>query len=227
MKGHSMSANPDATAIPAPRLGEQFDDLEQQKSTCQMGMWVFLGTEIMLFGGLFLAFTATRQAFPLAFELGSRHTDFWLGTTNTAVLLISSLTMALAVSASEKGKRKQLLLLLLLTMLLGIAFMGIKGYEYYDDWTKHEVPGLNFHWTEAEPQHAQLFFLFYFFMTGLHAIHLTIGIGIVGVVALLSWRRGYNAEYHTPVEITGLYWHLVDIVWVFLYPLLYLNGRHG
>ncbi len=222
-----MSANSDATSIPAPLLGEQFDDLEQQKSTCQMGMWVFLGTEIMLFGGLFLAFTATRYAFPLAFELGSRHTDFWLGTLNTAVLLVSSLTMALAVSASERGKRKQLLRLLLLTMLLGIAFMGIKGYEYYGDWQKGEIPGTAFHWTEAEPQHARLFFLFYFFMTGLHAIHLTLGIGIVGVVAFLSWRRGYNAAYHTPVEITGLYWHLVDIVWVFLYPLLYLNGRHG
>ena len=193
-----------------------------------MGMWVFLATEIMLFGGLFLGFTATRQAFPLAFELGSRHTDFWLGTINTAVLLMSSLTMALAVSASEQGKRKQLVALAAADDAAGHRVYGHQGVRILrrlDRSTKS--PALNFHWTEAEPQHAQLFFLFYFFMTGLHAIHLTIGIGIVGVVAFLAWRRGYNAAYHTPVEITGLYWHLVDIVWVFLYPLLYLNGRHG
>ena len=138
----------------------------------------------MLFGGLFLTFTVTRLMFPLAFELGSQHTDFWLGTLNTAVLLVSSLTMALAVTKAEQGRRRPLVLLLLLTMLLGILFMGIKGYEYYTELDKPEVPGLNFHWTEAQPQHAQLFFLFYFFMTGLHALHLTIGIGIVGVVCV-------------------------------------------
>lgn len=222
-----MSAGAKIAPEASHRLSEQFDDLSQQNSTRQMGMWVFLGTEIMLFGGLFLAFTATRHAFPLAFHLGSRHTDFWLGTINTAVLILSSLTMALAVAASEEGKRKPLVLLLLLTLALGALFLGIKGYEYYGDWQKGEIPGAGFHWTEAEPLHVQLFFLFYFFMTGLHAVHLTIGIAVVAVVAFLAWRRGYNAAYHTPVELTGLYWHLVDIVWVFLYPLLYLNGRHG
>ena len=211
---------------PTPVLGEQFDDLEQQKSTTELGMWVFLATEIMLFGGLFVGYTAYRQAFPQTFALASRHTDFWLGTINTAVLLTSSLTMALAVAAAKEGKRKAQILLLLATLLLGLAFLGIKGYEYYDDWTKHEIPGLNFHWTEADPQRAQLFFLFYFFMTGLHALHLTIGISLVALIAFLALRRGYNTAYNTPVEVTGLYWHLVDIVWVFLYPLLYFGGRH-
>ena len=217
-----MSKSSDSAVVP----GEQFDTLEQQDAASQMGMWVFLSTEIMLFGGLFLGFTATRLAYPLAFQLGSRHTDFVLGTLNTAVLLLSSLTMVLAVSASHQGKRRPLVLWLLLTLALGTLFMGIKGFEYYGDWQRHEIPGVNFVWNEAEPQHVQLFFLFYLFMTGLHAIHLTIGIGVVAFITFVAWRRGYNAAYNTPVEVTGLYWHLVDIVWVFLYPLLYLNGRH-
>jgi cytochrome c oxidase subunit 3 len=217
-----MSESSDTPVV----LGEQFDTPEQQDAVAQMGMWVFLSTEIMLFGGLFLAFTATRLAFPLAFQLGSRHTEFVLGTANTAVLLLSSLTMALAVSASHRGARKPLVLLLLLTMALGALFLGIKGYEYYGDWQKHLIPGANFAWNEPQPQHAQLFFLFYFFMTGLHAVHLTVGIGVVAFVTFVAWRRGYDATYNTPVEVTGLYWHLVDLVWVFLYPLLYLNGRH-
>lgn len=217
-----MSDHPDAAVV----VAEQFDTPEQQATTRQMGMWVFIATEILLFGGLFLGYTVNRLAFPLAFQLGSRHTDFALGTLNTAVLLISSVTMALAVSAAHQGRRRAQLLLLLATAALGTLFLGIKGYEYLSDWQKHEIPGADFVWNEAEPQHVQLFFLFYFFMTGLHALHLTIGIGIVLLMAFLAWRRGYTAVYYTPVEITGLYWHLVDIVWVFLYPLLYLNGRH-
>lgn len=217
-----MSESSDGALTP----GAQFDTLEQQNAASEMGMWVFLATEIILFSGLFLGFTTMRLTYPAAFQLGSRHTEFALGTLNTAVLLLSSMTMALAVSASHKGKRKQLVLLLLLTLALGVIFLGIKGFEYYLDWQKHEIPGDGFAWTEAEPQHVQLFFLFYFFMTGLHAVHLTVGIGVVAIVAFLAWRRSDTAAHSTPIELTGLYWHLVDIVWVFLYPLLYLNGRH-
>jgi len=213
------------SAAPVPHVAPQFDDIEQQREADTLGMWVFLSTEILLFGGLFFSYTVYRLLYPRAFLLGSEQTDFWLGTINTAVLLLSSLTMAMAVHAAQEGKRKPLIALLLLTMALGATFLGIKFYEYYLDYGKHLVPNLNFAYKSGEPPAVQLFFLMYFFMTGLHAVHLTIGISIVGVMTVLAWKKRISAQNHMPIEITGLYWHLVDIVWVFLYPLLYLIGQ--
>lgn len=222
-------------------LAHQFDDSEQQHESYTLGMWLFLATEIMMFGGLFLSYVRYRHAYPDLFLEVGRHTVFWIGTLNTGVLLTSSLFMAFAVHAAQKGNRKALVGYLLLTLLFGLVFMGLKGYEYYDDYEQHLVPGLNFALPEggrhpvpglnlAYPgvqQAAAMFFVLYFFMTGLHAIHLTIGICVVGLMAFLSWRGWFTAENYAPVEITGLFWHFIDIVWVFLYPLLYLVGRHG
>jgi len=211
----------------APRLvGEQFDDLEQQQEACSLGMWVFLCTEILLFGGLFLSYAVYRHAYPQAFHDASHDAEYWIGTSNTAVLLISSLWMALSVHCARTGRRKLLLLFLALTLIFGLAFLGLKGLEYYLDYKKNEVPGINLPVTDAFSRQKEMFWTLYFFMTGLHAFHLTIGCGLVALILILAWRTGYNAKHYAPVEVTGLYWHFIDIVWVFLYPLIYLPGRH-
>jgi cytochrome c oxidase subunit III len=204
----------------------QFDDVEQQYETASLGMWAFLLTEIMFFGGLFTGYAVYRTAYPAAFAEGSHHLDIMLGGINTAVLICSSLTMALAVHSAQLGERQTLTRFLLLTMLLGLVFLGIKGVEYAHKFEEHLVPGSRF---VAEGPHApqvQLFFGFYFSMTGMHALHMVIGIGILAVLAWQAWRGYFSPAYLTPVELTGLYWHFVDIVWIFLFPLLYLLGRH-
>jgi cytochrome c oxidase subunit 3 len=215
---------PDSIAN-AEHIAHQFDDIEQQREAGRLGMWVFISTEILLFGGLFLSYTVYSALYPGAFSIGSEQTDFWLGTSNTAVLLVSSLTMALAVHAAQEGKRRSLAVFLLITMALGVSFLGIKFYEYYLDYGKHLIPGLNFTYKSGEPPAVQLFFLMYFFMTGLHAVHMTIGISLLGVMTLLALKKRISEHHFAPIEIAGLYWHLIDIVWVFLYPVLYLAGR--
>jgi cytochrome c oxidase subunit III len=207
-------------------LAPQFDSLEQQHETATLGMWVFLATELMLFGALFTGYTVYRFLYPAGFAEGSHHLDVVLGTINTVVLITSSLTMALAVHGAQLGKRKALLGFLVLTILLGTAFMGIKAIEYTAHYREHLAPGLAFVYGGPNAREVELFFLFYFAMTGVHAIHLTIGIGVLTAVLLLAWRGHYSSEHHSQVELAGLYWHFVDIVWVFLLPLLYLFGRH-
>jgi cytochrome c oxidase subunit 3 len=206
-------------------IAEQFDDLEQQHGAARLGMWVFLATEVMFFGGLFLAYTVYRYLYPDTFVAASRHTEVILGGANTAVLLFSSTLMALAVRASQLGKRRQLVRLLLATALCGIGFMVIKGFEYHKDFVDHLVPGASFIWHEANPRAAELFFWLYFTMTGLHAIHVTVGILVMLVLTLLAQRGQFQNGNPVAVEIAGLYWHFVDIVWVFLFPLLYLAGH--
>jgi cytochrome c oxidase subunit III len=204
----------------------QFDDVAQQYEAASLGMWVFLLTEIMFFGGLFTGYTVYRTSYPQAFAEGSHHLDIMLGGINTAVLIGSSLTMALAVHSAQMGERQALTRFLLLTILLGLVFLGIKGLEYAHKFEEHLVPGREF---VAEGLHAaqiQLFFGFYFSMTGMHALHMIIGIGILGALARQAWHGRFSAAYFTPVELSGLYWHFVDIVWIFLFPLLYLLGRH-
>jgi cytochrome c oxidase subunit III len=210
-------------------LAHQFQTVEQQRESGSLGMWVFLATEIMFFGGLFAGYTIYRNLYLPAFEYGSRLLDIRLGTTNTAVLIASSLTMALAVHAAQTGKRKALIFFLLLTMVFGLCFLGIKGYEYVHKWNDFLVPGLRFNPQEALPSgvtapNLELFLCFYFFLTALHALHMIIGLGIMTVLVTMAWRGKFSAEYYAPVEISGLYWHFVDIVWIFLFPLLYLIG---
>jgi cytochrome c oxidase subunit 3 len=207
-------------------LAHQFDDIEQQTEAATLGMWAFLVTEILFFGGLFLCYVVYRSNYPGAFASGSHHLDIFLGTVNTAVLIGSSLTMALAVHAAQLGHRQQLILFLVETLVLGAVFLGIKGIEYAHKFEEHLVPGPLFHFEGAHAQHAQIFFSLYFAMTGLHAAHMVIGIGILTVLTILAWRGKFSAVYYAPIEISGLYWHFVDIVWIFLFPLLYLIGRH-
>jgi cytochrome c oxidase subunit 3 len=201
-----------------------FFDLRQQHEAASFGMWIFLATEIMFFGVLFGSYIATRIGYPDAFAEASRHTNILLGTLNTVVLLTSSLTMTLAVRAAQLRGRKAVVDYLVITLLLGLMFIVVKGLEYYLDFTEHLVPGVNFAYSGLHAHGVELFFYLYFVMTGFHALHLIIGISIVAVIAWLAWRGQFIAD-STPVELTSLYWHLVDIVWIFLYPLLYLVAR--
>jgi cytochrome c oxidase subunit 3 len=208
-------------------LAHQFEDLEQQREAATLGMWVFLVTEVLFFGVLFATYSVYRSWYPGAFTAASHELLIWPGTINTAVLITSSLTMALAVHAAQTGNRRLLMMFLVATMVLGVAFLGIKGYEYYTSFHEHHVPGPDFQFEAEDARPAQIFFSLYFLMTGLHAVHMIIGLGIMAVMLWLAWRGTITAEYYNPIEISGLYWHFVDIVWIFLFPLLYLIGRHG
>jgi cytochrome c oxidase subunit III len=210
-----------------PALAHHFDNLEQQAEATTLGMWVFLVTEVLFFGGLFLVYLIYRSWYPGAFAAASHELDVTLGTINTVVLITSSLTMALAVHASQEGQRKLLMMFLVLTMLLGLTFLGIKSVEYYHKFAEHHVPGPGFQFEKEYFRNAQLFFSLYFVMTGLHALHMIIGLGIMTWMLIWSWRGVITDDYYSPIEISGLYWHFVDIVWIFLFPLLYLIGRHA
>jgi cytochrome c oxidase subunit III len=218
---------PEAVHPHHPALAHHFDDLAQQKEAATLGMWVFLVTEVLFFGGLFAAYCVYRGWYPDAFAAASHELDVTLGTVNTVVLITSSLTMALAVHAAQLGQRRLLLIFLIATMVLGGAFLGIKSVEYYHKFAEHHIPGPGFEFEHEHFRHAQIFFSLYFIMTGLHALHMIIGIGIMLVMLWWSWRGTITAEYSSPIEISGLYWHFVDIVWIFLFPLLYLIGRHA
>ena len=203
-----------------------FDDLDQQHAASWIGMWVFLATEVMFFGGMFAGYTVYRYWYPQAFASASNHLDVLLGGINTAVLICSSFTMALAVYSAETSRPKPLITFLLLTIALGLVFLGIKFFEYYTKFEEHLVPGSLFKFEGPLARHAEIFFSFYFAMTGMHAVHMIIGIGLLTALVFQARRGRFSAIYHTPVELTGLYWHFVDIVWIFLFPLLYLIGRH-
>jgi cytochrome c oxidase subunit 3 len=210
-----------------PKLQHHFDDMAQQVEASTLGMWVFLVTEIMFFGGLFTAYLVYRYINPEGFAEASHHLNVTWGAVNTIVLIVSSLTMALAVrSAQISAPPKTQVAWIGATMLLGATFLGVKAIEYYDKFTHHLVPGPNFHWEGKHPAPAEMFYSLYFCMTGLHAIHMVIGLGIMTVIGFMAWRRTFDADYYTPVEVAGLYWHFVDIVWIFLFPLLYLIGGH-
>jgi cytochrome c oxidase subunit III len=300
--GHSLGQH--------PALQHQFDNMSQQQESATIGMWMFLAQEIMFFGGAFTVYLVFRSKFPTAFAAGSNHLDMWWGLLNTIVLIVSSLTMALAVRAAQKSNRNQQVVFIILTMILGATFLMVKAIEYTDKYNHGLVPvsGLNrraypsenhsptqhkeepkgetkseghsaidspkfekvataeggnehqyenpngvFQWNqddtnllshatnyekkiyykadgsfnkEAYAGKVQIFYLIYFAMTGLHALHMIIGLGIMSWLLWMAWRGAFTAEYYTPVEISGLYWHFVDIVWIFLFPLLYLLGRH-
>jgi cytochrome c oxidase subunit 3 len=222
-------------AAHSPHLRHHFDSMEQQFDSATLGMWVFLLTEIMFFGGMFGAYTVYRSMYPEAFASTSLHMNPAFGAANTAVLIVSSLTMALAVRAARMGSNKALQIFLVLTMIFGIAFLVIKGFEYHEHWVDNKVPLIAGHWdyaNDAEHPHqaqygkqAQILFCFYFFMTGFHAVHMIVGVGIMITILMMARRGIFSHEYFTPVEISGLYWHFVDIVWIFLFPLLYLIGN--
>ena len=230
-----------------PALQHHFENMEQQREAGTLGMWIFLVTEIMFFGGMFLAYTLYRSYYPAAFASASNHLDITLGAVNTAVLIVSSFTMALAVYFTQVGKLRPQIICLGLTLVLGVTFLGIKAVEYHDKYEDklipgHLIPGRSFgpevaqegdtdhhklHLLEgATVKQVELFYWIYFAMTGMHALHMIIGAGLLTYLLIFSIRGRFDPEYHSPVEVIGLYWHFVDIVWIFLFPLLYLLGRH-
>jgi cytochrome c oxidase subunit 3 len=209
-----------------PRLQHHFDSLEQQLYASTFGMWVFLVTEVLFFGGLFMAYIVYRIWYPEMFVAASHHLSIPLGTFNTAVLIGSSLTMAYAVNAAQRGaKPREQVMWLFGTMFLGAVFLGVKVIEYADKFEHHLVPGANFHFDKPEfQQTAQIYYSLYFSLTGLHATHMIVGMVIMAIIARMAAKGQFTAEWYTPVEIMGLYWHFVDLVWIFLFPLLYLIG---
>jgi cytochrome c oxidase subunit 3 len=223
-----------ALSTHTPELAHQFDTLDQQHEAGTLGMWVFLATEIMLFGGLFTGYGVYRfgriddgSSYAAAFAAASGHLSVTLGGINTAVLIGSSLTMALAVQGCQVGSRNRSIGFLVATVLLGLTFLGVKAVEWSLDYEDELIPGIAFaeaRWPDADvsPQQAKLFFVLYFFMTGLHALHMVVGIGVLLVLAVLASRGWFSPKHHLPVELAGLYWHFVDVIWIFLFPLLYL-----
>lgn len=230
----------ETTTVHHPALQHHFTDLRQQKEAVTLGMWVFIAQEVLFFGGLFAAYAVYRSMYPAAFSAGSHHLSWKVGFANTLVLIGSSLTMAMAVYFAAIGKKGRVVGFLLATVLLGSVFLGVKYFEYGEKirpclgdgpYTGCLVPGERFdaaslHLEGAEGGHAQIYFSLYFGMTGLHALHMIIGMPIILGIAFLAGRGAYSPEYHSPVEIVGLYWHFVDIIWIFLFPLLYLIGAH-
>jgi cytochrome c oxidase subunit 3 len=218
-------------------LQHHFENMEQQREAGTLGMWVFLVTEIMFFGVMFFAYTLYRSQYPQAFASASNHLSLPLGTINTGVLILSSFTMALGVYSAQIGKRRNLIISLVLTILLGLTFLGIKAVEYHEKYVDHLIPGKLFPRNPfdpskvhllpgASPKNVEMFYWIYFAMTGMHAVHMIIGVGLLSVILYFALKGRYGPEYHNPVEISGLYWHFVDIIWIFLFPLLYLLGRH-
>ena len=213
-------------------LAHHFDTLEQQRDASTLGMWVFLATEVLFFGGLFTAYIVYRLRFHGVFSLASHQMNVIAGGINTGVLICSSLTMAMSIWAAQVDRRKLVVLFLVLTMILGATFLGIKAYEYKHKFDEQLVPGPHFdpHFHFFQPDvhgQAEIFFSLYFIMTGLHALHMVIGLGCLAALLAPAWKGRYNSTWHNPLECVGLYWHFVDIVWIFLFPLLYLIGFHA
>jgi len=249
------------------RTGElygQFETLEQQKETATLGMWIFLVTEVLFFGGLFLTYTINRHYYFTAFGVGGNMLDLTMGTANTFVLIASSFTMAMSVWTAQTSRKNLLPIFLMLTLILGGVFLGIKYVEYKQKYDHHLIPGPSFDITyrinhpargdnpkelAAERQeigealrtedpespqgalvalnaHTQLYFSLYFAMTGLHALHMVVGAGLLIWLFTESLKGRFSTSYYTPVETVGLYWHFVDIVWIYLFALLYLINRH-
>jgi len=237
-----------------PYLAHHFEDFHQQEESHLFGLWIFLATEVMFFGGLFLAFTAYHILFPDAFGLASKRLDVTWGVINTAVLLFSSWTMAMAVWSAQTSRRKPLIAFLAITIACGFAFMGIKTIEYTDKFKHHHFPGPSFKfelfehegkYSEAQlsekekttllemakrdpyiERHAQMFFVMYFCLTGLHGFHVVCGLVVLVWMLIGAIRGQFHAQWNTPIHLTGIYWHLVDLVWIYLFPLIYLVHRH-
>ncbi len=209
-----------------PGLAHHFDTYEQQKESATLGMWLFLVQEVLFFGGLFFAYALFRWKYPVAFNHASRHLDVTLGTFNTVVLIGSSLTVAMAVRSAQTARPRRIVGFLLATALLGSVFLGVKAYEYHHKWVEHLVPGPDFAFPGPGGENARIFFSLYFAMTGLHALHMVVGIAILLFLLRPAWRGRFTPESHNLLEGFGLYWHFVDIIWIFLFPLLYLAGRH-
>ena len=216
-----------ADAPVAHHIEFQYADMAHQSSTALSGMWLFLATELLFFGGLFFLYAVYRHQYPAGTAEASRHAELAVGTINTVLLLTSSAVFTYGLGCAQQGRNRALFWASLATAALGCAFLGLKGYEWSDDFGKHLFPGPDFAITGPGSQGAQLFWCFYFIATGLHGIHMIVGIGLVGWIAWGARQSRFSPRYATPVEVVGLYWSFVDMVWLVLYPAIYLAGRIG
>jgi cytochrome c oxidase subunit III len=213
--------------MPEARPAFQYASLPQQHEAAELGMWTFLATEVLLFGGLILAYCVYRHDYPDDFADAGRHTKIVIGAFNTGILLTSSFLVAWAVAAVKLTLRRVAAALLVAAAVLGVLFLGLKAFEYHEEYQEHLVPALNFAFDEAHARGAVLFFIFYFMATGLHALHVAIGVIALLAIAWRTRQGAYSATYHAPITVMGLYWHFIDIVWIFLFALIYLPGRSG
>jgi cytochrome c oxidase subunit 3 len=213
--------------MPEPQPAFQFVDMRQQHDVAQLGMWVFLASEVLFFGGLILAYCAYRSSYPEGFAEAARHTKIVIGTVNTAILLTSSFLVAWAVSVTRLNESRFAAWLLWAAALAGVLFLGLKGIEYGTEYREHLLPGFGFDFSGPQAHPVHLFFSFYIVATGLHAIHVAVGIAALAVIGLRAHGRAYSETYHSPITVAGLYWHFVDLVWIFLFALVYLPGRNG
>jgi cytochrome c oxidase subunit III len=205
-----------------PPLPHHYDTIESHQAALRFGMWLFLGTEVLLFAGIFCGYFVFRSYFPEAFDQAARHLSLFLGTLNTFLLLTSSLTVALAHYNAEHGKNRNAFWLLMASVAMGGGFLVIKAIEYHEKFVEGALPGKFFSFAEITAPGGPVFYVVYFFATGLHALHVIVGMSLLTWVAVRAWRKEFSPTYFAPVENAGLYWHLVDLVWIFLYPLLYL-----
>jgi cytochrome c oxidase subunit III len=206
-----------------PTLGEQYPNLPTQEETLQLGMWIFLATEVLLFAALFALYASYRTMYLHDFREGIRHNTLAIGTINMYVLLTSSVLAALAVSATRVARPRAASLLLAGTALLGLVFLALKLYEYLEHWREGALPGTYYHYQELPSFGSNRFFTMYWVMTGFHALHVTAGVGVVSWMAQRAWRGFYGPVTHAKLAMGTLYWHLVDVIWIFLWPLLYLS----
>lgn len=220
------SANPTAGGEPG-WTEEHFDDAGQQREAATFGMWIFLATEILFFGVLFASYTICRMLYPQGFAIASRHTDLLMGTIESVVLLTSGTLMVLAVRALQLDQRRAATWLLAATALLGVGFLVMHAFEYYREFTEQLVPGINFRHSGPHASTVELFFCLYYAITGFHSLHVLIGVIIIAILALRVARGDFGPRHHTALELSALYWHFVDIVWIFVFPLIYLVGRAG
>lgn len=214
----------DASTVHPDHLQHHFSDVEQQRESAKLGMWIFLLTEVLLFGGLFVAYGIFRSSYPEMFLNAHKHLDVLLGTINTIVLITSSVTMALAIQRMQINKNKQTIALLVLTLLLAATFLVIKYFEYHHKIELGQLPGNLYTYKGVIGNNPHIFFSIYFAMTGLHGLHVLIGMIVITWLLVRTNKDHFSADYYTPLEMGGLYWHLVDMIWIFLFPLLYLIG---
>jgi cytochrome c oxidase subunit 3 len=205
-------------------LAHHFSEAEQQRESAKLGMWIFLITEVLLFSGLFTAYAVYRAWFPDMFMNAHKFLNLTLGTLNTLVLITSSVTVALAIRSMQLNNRRQTIIFLVVTLFLAATFLVIKYFEYSHKFHLGQLPGKYYTFTGVEGTNPHVFFSVYFLLTGLHGIHVIAGMIAIGWVLRRTIKNHFSAEYYTPIENAGLYWHLVDLVWIYLFPLLYLIG---
>ncbi len=208
-----------ARAIP---LAHHFESLQKQTHAARLGMWLFLATEVLLFTALFAAYAVYRFLYGEAFHEASRAIETWIGFVNTLVLVTSSFTVASGLDAAARGKGRRTALLFAISVALALVFLGLKAVEYTHHFQEGQLPGRYYTFEGVQAPGASIFFSLYFLITGLHGIHVVIGMTVLIVVGVRAARGAFSAEYHTPVELAGLYWHLVDLIWIFVFPLIYL-----